>query len=146
MLLDGVIRNFLLKQKLGYVATVSVDGTPNLSPKGTIFVWDDSHLIFANIRSPQTMKNLQSNPKLEINVIDPVLRRGYRFKGTGKILKQNDLYEKIILFYKNLGIKSDILGLVLVSVVHVSVIVSPLYDLGFSEQQIRKIWTKRLCD
>jgi hypothetical protein len=35
------IKNFVNFQKLGYVATVSNDNTPNLSPKGTIMVLDD---------------------------------------------------------------------------------------------------------
>lgn len=43
------------EQRLGFVATVCPDGTPNLSPKGTTTVWDDDHLIFANIRSPGTI-------------------------------------------------------------------------------------------
>lgn len=34
------------EQALGFVATVSSDGTPNLSPKGTTSVWDDEHLVF----------------------------------------------------------------------------------------------------
>ena len=29
------------EQRLGFVATVCPDGTPNLSPKGTTAVWDD---------------------------------------------------------------------------------------------------------
>ena len=48
------IKNLLAKQKLGFVATVSPDNTPNLSPKGTIIVWNDD-LIFADIKSPNTM-------------------------------------------------------------------------------------------
>ena len=47
------IRKLLSEQKLGYVATVSLDGTPNLSPKGTIIAWDQNTLAFADIRSPQ---------------------------------------------------------------------------------------------
>ena len=55
---DDEIKNFVNFQKLGYVATVSSDGTPNLSPKGTISILDDSRMVFANIRSPQTIENL----------------------------------------------------------------------------------------
>ena len=79
------VRNFVNFQKLGYVATVSKDGMPNLSPKGTIAVIDNSTLVFADIRSPQTINNLKQNPSLEINVVDPFQRVGYRFKGVGKI-------------------------------------------------------------
>ena len=56
------IKNFLDSQKLGYVATVSALGIPNLSPKGTIIAWDENTLAFADIRSPNTMKNLEKKP------------------------------------------------------------------------------------
>ena len=69
------------EQRLGFVATVCPDGTPNLSPKGTTAVWDDDHLVFANIRSPGTLANLRQNASVEVNVVDPFLRKGYRFKG-----------------------------------------------------------------
>jgi predicted pyridoxine 5'-phosphate oxidase superfamily flavin-nucleotide-binding protein len=38
------MRRLVLEQKLGFAATVCPDGTPNLSPKGTTTVWDDTHL------------------------------------------------------------------------------------------------------
>ena len=56
------IKIFLNSQKLGFVATVSSDGKPNISPKGTIIPWSDDLLAFADIRSPDTMMNLQNNP------------------------------------------------------------------------------------
>ena len=83
------IKTFLNSQKLGYVATVSSDGKPNISPKGTIIAWSDNLLAFANIRSPDTVMNLQHNPFVEINVIDPLSRKGYLFTGTAKIIKDN---------------------------------------------------------
>ncbi len=52
------IKNFLDVQKLGYVATVSSDGKPNISPKGTIIAWSSTVLAFADIRSPGTLLNL----------------------------------------------------------------------------------------
>jgi len=45
-------------QRLAFVATVDADGTPNLSPKGTITVLDDDHLMFADLASPGTVANL----------------------------------------------------------------------------------------
>src|SRR5690349_24927229 len=86
------------EQRLGYVATVCPDGTPNLSPKGTVTVWDDDHLVFADIRSPRTIANLRHNPVLEINVVDPFSRLGYRFKGTATILESGDLFDHIVAF------------------------------------------------
>ena len=71
------------EQKLVFIATVCPDGTANLSPKGTPTVWDGDHLVFADIRSPQSLQNIQHNPSVEMSVVDPLVRKGYRFKGQG---------------------------------------------------------------
>ena len=139
-LLTNEIKSLIEQQKLGYVATVSPDNTPNLSPKGTISVWDDEHLVFADIKSPKTMANLEKNPSLEINVVDPITRKGYRFKGTGTILSSGQEYDKIISYYSNIGIKSKIGRVVLIKVISVNNITSPLYDLGYTEEEIKKRW------
>lgn len=137
------IKDFLDLQKLGYVATVDSDGNPNLSPKGTIIGWTSKILAFANIRSPDTMNNLQSNPNVEINVIDPLLRKGYLFKGQARIIdKDSSPYEEILNYYKSKGIKSKINSIVLVDVSSVSEVTSPLYDMGISEQEVKSKWKK----
>ena len=134
------IKTFLGIQKLGYVATVSSDGKPNISPKGTIIAWSDNILAFANIRSPDTLMNLQTNPFVEINVIDPFSRKGYLFTGTAKIIKNTPLYVEILNHYRINGIKSPINSIVIVDVSSVSEVTSPLYDLGQTEEEIKLKW------
>ncbi len=136
------IKDFLDLQRLGYVATVSLDGKPNISPKGTIIAWTSEVLAFADIRSPDTVKNLQSNPNVEINVIDPLLRKGYLFKGQARIITDTSLYEEILAHYRKKGIKSPINSIVLVDISDVSEVTSPLYDMGISEQEIKSKWKK----
>jgi hypothetical protein len=63
--------------------------TSNLSPKGTPAVWDDYHLIFADICSPDTMANLRGNPAIEINVVDGFSRKGFRFKGFAEVISED---------------------------------------------------------
>ena len=140
------IKKFLSVQKLGYVATILENGTPNLSPKGTIIAWDENTLAFADIRSPNTMKNLEKNPNLEINVVDPLLRKGFRFKGQGTIIKNGQTYDAILNHYRENGIKSPIGGIVLVEVSEFMEVTSPLYDQGFSEEEIKKKWKKYFLD
>jgi len=136
------IKDFLNLQKLGYVATVSSDGKPNISPKGTIIGWSSETLAFADIRSPDTMKNLIDNPNVEINVIDPLLRKGYLFQGKARILQDGTLYQEILNHYRENGIKSPINSIVLVDVSCISDVISPLYDLGISEDEIKSKWQK----
>ena len=83
-MLTREIRDFVESQRLGYVATASRDGMPNISPKGTIIGWDENTIAFADIRSPDTVANLDANPNVEINVIDPISRKGYLFPWHGQ--------------------------------------------------------------
>ena len=136
------IKNFVNFQKLGYVATVSNDNTPNLSPKGTIMVLDESHLVFADIQSPKTIENLEHNPSIEINVVDPFSRRGYRFKGIAEIISSGDKFNNIISHYKETGIKNTIKCVVLVKIEKLSEVFSPLYDLGHTEEELKTKWKK----
>ena len=136
------IGKFISQQKLGFVATVSPNGTPNLSPKGTISVLNENTLVFANIRSPQTIENLEKNPSIEINIVDLFSRRGYRFKGIAKIISDGEEYNKILLFYKQNGIQTTIKSIVIVNVKQILEVTSPLYDVGYTEKELRIKWKK----
>ena len=136
------IKNFVNFQKLGYVATVSIDNTPNLSPKGTIMVLDKLHIVFANIQSPKTVENLKHNSSIEVNVVDPFSRKGYRFKGTAEVISSGDKFNKIISYYKTSGVKSSIKSVVLVKIEKLNEVFSPLYDLGHTEAELKAKWEK----
>ncbi len=139
------IKDFLNLQKLGYVATVTSEGKPNISPKGTIIGWDSQTLAFADIRSPDTMKNLKENPNVELNVIDPLLRKGFLFEGQARLIQDGTLYDEILNHYRKNGIKSPINSIVLVAVSNVSDVTSPLYDMGISEDEIKSKWQKHFA-
>src|SRR5688572_31618895 len=101
-ILTAEVKEFVVKQKLGFVATVCPDGTPSLSPKGTTTVWNDDHLIFADIHSPETVANLLNNPSIEINVVDIFLRKGYRFKGFARVLSRSEEHTSELQSQSNL--------------------------------------------
>src|SRR3954463_5228588 len=124
------MQRLVREQRLGYVATVCPDGTPNVSPKGTTTVWDDDHLVFADIRSPGTVRNLRHNPAVEINVVDPIVRKGYRFKGTGSLVEDGELFDQIVAFFRRAGSTSPIRSVVLVRVERALPLTSPAYDAG----------------
>lgn len=133
------MQRLVREQRLGFAATVCPDGTPNLSPKGTTTVWDDDHLVFADIRSPGTVTNLRHNPAIEINVVDSFVRKGYRFKGTATILTEGTQFESIRAFYKQDGIfdpERRIRSIILVKVERALPLISPGYDTGVTEAEV----------
>jgi uncharacterized protein len=140
-ILTTEIKEFVKKEKLGFVATVCPDGTPNLSPKGTTTVWDDEHLVFADIHSPGTVKNLLNNPSIEINVVDIFVRKGYRFKGIGKVHSEGSLFEEVVSFYKAAGAKYTIKNIVLIKIERILPLASPVYDTDVREDEIIKRWS-----
>jgi predicted pyridoxine 5'-phosphate oxidase superfamily flavin-nucleotide-binding protein len=141
-LISADMKRVVEEQRLGFVATVCPDGTPNLSPKGTTAVWDADHLVFANIRSPGTLANLRQNPNVEVNVVDPFERKGYRFKGVAAVLEAGPLYDQIIAFYQERGVANVIREVVMVRVHKAQPIDSPAYDLGLTEAEVRMRWER----
>jgi uncharacterized protein len=146
-MLDEDMKRIVDEQRLGFVATVNADGTPNLSPKGTTAVWDDDHLVFAHIYSPQTVINIDGgNRVVEINVIDPIVRKGYRFKGPATVYWDGPVYEAgLRFFHARNGLAAErIKAIVLVRVEQSAGVVSPAYDDGSTEDDVTARSLRRL--
>ena len=145
-ILTPAMKKVLDEQRLGFVATVCPDGTPNLSPKGTTAAWDDDHLIFIDIHSPGTIANLRHNPHVEVNVVDPFARKGYRFKGIATVLTDGPQHDAIVAFYRKRGARSAIQSVVLIAIHTAAPLISPAYDDGSSEDKIRAHWQRHYAD
>lgn len=150
-LITAEVRDFVDRLKLGFVATVSPDGRPNVSPRGTIMVWDggggggasggpSDELVIADIRSPETTSNVLANPEVEVCVVHPLLRRGYRLRGRAEVLRGGAEFEAAVAEYRKRGVKSPIGAVLRVRLYEASEVRSPLYDLGMTEGQIKDAW------
>jgi len=133
------------RQRLGFVATVCPDGTPNLSPKGTVCVLDDDRLMFADLRSPGTIANLRMNPGVEVNVVDPFVRKGYRFKGRAEVLERGADFERLVAVCASRGMDDAprrIRAIVVVRVEQARPLISPGYDRETDEASMRARWVR----
>jgi len=132
--------------RLCYVATVTPDGRPNLSPKGSLRVVDGDHLAFADIMSPQTMRNLKENPYVEINIVHPFLRRGYRFKGRCDIVTEGETFDLVANeLWQREGKQYPVNAVVRIQVDTALPVRSPAYvfNKGVQEDDVRRIWLER---
>lgn len=135
------MRRVIVEQRLGYVASVCSDGTANLSPKGTVAVWDERHLVFAHIHSHQTVANIEAgHVVVEVNVVDPIRRKGYRFKGPAEVHRAGELYHAGAEFFKRRsGLeRRRIRAIVLIRVERAAALLSPSYDDGSTEDEIEQ--------
>jgi predicted pyridoxine 5'-phosphate oxidase superfamily flavin-nucleotide-binding protein len=143
--LTDEMKQVLERQRLGFVATVCADGTPNLSPKGTVCVLDDDHLMFADIRSPGTVTNLRANPGIEVNVVDPLVRKGYRFKGRAEVLEAGADFDRLVAIFAGRGTfdaPRRIRAIVVVRVDQARPLISPGYDRDTDEASMRAHWVR----
>lgn len=136
------MKRVVTEQKLGFVATVAFDGTPNLSPKGTMLVLDDDHIMFAEIRSPGTIANLKTNNAMEINFVDQFARKGYRFKGRARVIEPStDEFTALYPRFAHFGeVANKINRIVALRVTRALPITSPAYDVGATEAELRAHW------
>jgi predicted pyridoxine 5'-phosphate oxidase superfamily flavin-nucleotide-binding protein len=141
-ILDEDMQRVVREQRLGFVATTCPDGTPNVSPKGTTDVFDADHLVFADICSPQTVANLLLNPAVEINVVDPLLRKGYRFKGRATVHRGGPQFDQALARYRARGMAHPVHAIVLVRVERALPLVSPAYDDGTIEREVTARWER----
>lgn len=82
-----------LPGKLAWVATVSRDGEPNVTPKGTLKMLDETHVLFADLFSLKTRKNLLESNKVAVTVVDAATGKGYQIKGTAEIISSGALFD-----------------------------------------------------
>jgi uncharacterized protein len=142
-ILTDEMQRLILEQRLGFIATVCPDGTPNLSPKGTTTVFDDDHLVFADIASPNTVANLRHNPAIEISVVDPFVRKGYRFKGTAAVHEADETYRRGLEVLRERAYNTDMVKhIVLVTVERALPLLSPIYATGANEDEVRARWAR----
>ena len=127
------MKRVVREQRLGFYATVCEDGSPNLSPKGSTYVLDDAHLLFAHVRSPQTVENIRRGSLVEVNVVDPLVRKGYRFKGRGEVHEPgSDRYAEGVAQLRAAGstLVDRVKAIVVIEVREARPVVSPVYDDG----------------
>jgi uncharacterized protein len=139
--LSDDMRRMIEAVRLAYVATVNPDGGPNLSPKGTLAVWNDGSLIFAHLHSAQTVANIESGrDQVEVNVVDPIARRGYRFRGRAVVHRAGGAFDDGCRFYQDRsGLdRSRIAAIVVIEIEAAAPVLSPAYDDGTAQAVIEE--------
>ena len=95
------IQNFI-QGKQGWVATASADGMPNIAIKGSLRLLDDEHLMFSDLFSQKTRKNLNENPKVAVMVFDDQSKKCYLFKGTTEVFTSGPIFDQAVEMIKKM--------------------------------------------
>lgn len=142
MNLTKEIKEAIDKSVLCWLATVSKDNIPNVSPKEIFNHYGKDKIIVANIASPQTVKNIKQNANVCISFIDILLQKGFQIKGEAEIIDKTHLefleMEKILAEMTN-G-KFPFATITKIKVLQAKKIIAPkyvLYPETTEEEQIK---------
>ncbi|MEM7243221.1 MAG: pyridoxamine 5'-phosphate oxidase family protein [Pseudomonadota bacterium] len=135
--------------RLGFVATVTAGGRPSVSPKGTFVVLDEETIAFGEIRSPQTLTNLQTQPELEVNFVDQFTRKGVRIRGQAELLRRGSdafeaVYPKWVELWGDLATRINVI--VKIPVAEAKPLSTPPYDDGATEEEFIAIYRKKFAE
>lgn len=86
MELTKEIRASIDKSVLCWLATISTENIPNVSPKEIFTYYQKDKIIIANIASPQTVKNIKAHKNVCVSFIDILVQKGYQIKGRAEII------------------------------------------------------------
>ena len=89
MLNDDVVKS-IESSVLCWLATVSAHGEPNVSPKEAFTHDSGGKLLIAHIASPGSVANIRSNSTVCVSFIDVFVQKGYKVKGTARVLETDD--------------------------------------------------------
>ncbi len=90
MELTTEIKEYISRSILCWLATVSAENIPNVSPKEIFNYYKNGRVIIANIASPQTIRNIKQNENVCLSFIDILIQKGFQLKGKAKIIAKTD--------------------------------------------------------
>lgn len=145
-MLNAFAKDIIKTFPLGFVATVTPDGRPNVSPKGTFLTLSEDMIGFADIRSPQTIKNIEGNPEVEVNFVNQFSRKGVRIRGNATIAtKGSESFQDLFTLWKNEwpSLATRINAIVTIKISHVKPLTTPPYDDGVTEEEMVEIYKQK---
>src|SRR5215208_5425426 len=93
--------------------------------------------VVGEVRSPQTVANIRRGSAVEVNVVDPFVRKGYRFKGPATVHEPGTaLYAEALDLLRRAGstLADRIRAIVVIEVREARPLVSPAYDDGITTE------------
>jgi hypothetical protein len=114
---------------VGVLASLSVDGSPNASPKH-FRIRDDNHLEFTDVFSQTLGDVLKKTPEVTVVFFDPQTVIGFRLKGRAYLETFGPLFQHAASQLQNMGFKPKAL---------VSISITEAQSLNFGPNTGEKI-------
>jgi predicted pyridoxine 5'-phosphate oxidase superfamily flavin-nucleotide-binding protein len=128
-LLTDAVREAAHRSVLCWLATVDVEGQPNVSPKEVWAIADEQHVVVAHIASPVSARNVAQHPQVCLSFVDVFVQKGFKLLGRAREVLADDpefaTWAKPLLAM--VGQRFTIHSVLVIQVQSVAAIVAPSY-------------------
>lgn len=123
------IKKSMEESILCWLATVSNDGMPNVSPKEMFVPYGEDCVLVANIASPQSVRNIESNSAVCMSFIEVFKQKGFKLRGSASLVEQTDSdFKPLLKELHRLGGESfPVRSIIKIAVEAVEPIIAPSY-------------------
>jgi uncharacterized protein len=130
-MLTDKIKASIDESVLCWLATADNNGIPNCSPKEIFTHCNDSHILIANIASPESVANIKTNPEVCVSFIHVFKQKGFKIKGKAIYVDADnkDFQEQVTLVQTLAGDNFPVKGIIVVEVSNAKPIIAPGYYL-----------------
>ena len=135
------VANYVESSVLCWLATVSEDGVPNVSPKEAFLLDDNGRILVANIASPETVRNIRHSCKVCLSFVNVFIQKGYKITGDARILTEGDAgyAEGLAKLVSKIGDTFSILSIIEIQPSQVDPIVAPSYRIFPDSTEVDRI-------
>ena len=146
-MISAEMRRLIERNTVGFVATVTPEGKPAVSPKGTSVVLDETTIAIGDLRSPGTLRNISVNPAVEINYLDVLSRKAVRLTGMARYIRRDigEFAQFLPHFQRWSSLAPRLRGIFVIEVTAARLLLSPAYDIGATEEELRTHWSAHYC-
>jgi len=128
---------------LCWLATVSAEGVPNVSPKEAWLHDGQGKILVAHIASPKTVRNIEENSQVCLSFINIFTQKGYQISGRASICRPGESgYEaKLEKVVQRIGTVFPVLSIIVIEPVRIQTIIAPSYTMfpaSGAEDRIRE--------
>jgi uncharacterized protein len=130
-MLTPELRDAAKRSVLCWLATVDETGQPNVSPKEIFAVFDDHHLVIANIASPRSARNVAADARVCVSFVDVFVQKGFKVNGIGRNVRKpaTDFLQWSAPLVLMAGPRFPIHSVLVIQATAVEPIVAPSYRL-----------------
>jgi uncharacterized protein len=116
---------------LCWLATISADGFPNVSPKEAFLHDGEGKILVANIASPVTVRNIERDSRICVSFVNIFIQKRYKITGNATVLKPGDsgFDEKQHQLIAAIGSAFPVISVIAIKPLAVAEIIAPSYRM-----------------